>query len=59
MTGRCSHCHAKTMALPGAMPRQSRPNPPTGWKRGYVVESLQRSYLTCADCIHRSLLAAA
>lgn len=59
MTGRCHHCRARTIALPGAQARKSRPNAPMGFKRGFVVEKAAASWLICSDCMHRILLAAA
>ena len=59
MSGRCAHCGACTMALPGPANRTVRARPPFGTKAGYVIETATRSYLACVDCLHRTLLAAA
>ena len=59
MTGRCAHCRARTMALPGPANRSERARPPFGTKLGYVIETASRSYLACSECLHRTLLAAA
>lgn len=59
MTGSCSYCHVRAIALPGVMSRRSRARPPTGFKVGYVIENATKAWLVCTDCLHNTLLAAA
>lgn len=59
MTGRCAHCHYKTMALPGSMNRNARALPPPGFRLGWVIEDASSARLVCSECVRHTLLLAA
>jgi hypothetical protein len=55
MTGRCRHCRAKTMALPGAQEQFSRALPPAGFRLGWVQEWATSNALICHRCVAERL----
>jgi hypothetical protein len=48
---RCDLCQNKAAALPGPRWRRGRPEPPTGYRIGYLVEMATRHYVICAPCL--------
>jgi hypothetical protein len=47
----CDLCQAKAAALPGPRWRRGRPEPPAGYRVGYLVEMAERHYVICATCL--------
>jgi hypothetical protein len=48
----CDLCQAKAAALPGPRWRRGRPEPPAGYRVGYLVEvGVERTYVICAPCL--------
>jgi hypothetical protein len=47
----CDLCQAKAAALPGPRRQHGRPEPPAGYRVGYLVEMAERHYVICAPCL--------
>jgi hypothetical protein len=48
----CDLCQNNAAALPGPRWRRGRPEPPAGYRVGYLVEvGVERTYVICAPCL--------
>ncbi len=56
----CTTCGHRMAAVRGPFSKNiGRPNPPTGYRLGYVMEQPGREIPICAECLHLILTTAA